>query len=530
MKAFSKWKRSFSLIAIIAAMLTATACGSGSATPSASPGNGAAPTAAAPTDNKPEEPVTIKVMANYSTPEQTESDKKFIAEIEAMNNIKLEFEVPPATGYAERLQLMLTSGQYPDVVMFNDTADQGFQNAVKDGIIIPVNEYIASAKHLQEYTYQASWDQLRINQDDKIYGIPRTSVVRNDGYFVRKDWLESIQFDIPENFEITLEQFEEILEKFTINDPDKNNKKDTYGYGGAYDNNKVLNVIAPGAFGLTGWQKTEDGKYMNPMYDTNSDSYKKALEFTAKMYTKGYFDPDSATNDTTKQRERFVRGLTGVFPGFSGHYGGIVNDLRKNVPDADLVYLFVKNEQGVVEGGSLEAASTGLWGFWAITSNAKNPQKIVDFLNSWISDEMWEKTSDGYEGIDYQLKDGAKVKMDEPAPPAHFRRSSMRRANDISFFLSVGTPKDQLDKIVPWLEKSIETVVPAKDNAFVPEAAKQPRYMDYTKVWQQTTMKIIMGEEPVSKFDELLEGWYKNGGEQYVYEMNAYISQMEGSN
>lgn len=483
------------------------------------------------TPDKPSEPITIKIMANYNTPEQTESDKRFIAELEKINNVKLVFEVPPATGYNERLKLMLASNDYPDVVMFPDTSDQSFQNAIKDGIIKPVNEYVKNAQYLQKYTYKASWDQLRVKQDDKIYGIPRTSVVRNDAYYVRKDWLKNIGFTLPANGEITLAQFEEILNKFTNNDPDQNGKKDTYGYGGGYNpSNKMLEVIVPGAFGLTGWQATKGGEYpyINPMYDRKSDAFKKALEFSAKMYKNGYFDPDSATNDAAKQRERFVRGLTGVYPGFAGHYVGLNNDIKKNSPSAELAYVFVTNDQGKVEGGSLGASSTGLWGFWGITTAAKNPQKIVDVLNSWISDEMWEKTGDGYEGIDYTVKNGVKAAMEPAAPAAHFRRSSMRRSNDTSFFLSVGMSKEQLDLVVPWLEKSIATVVPAKDNAFVPDAAKKPNFLDYSKVWQQTTMKMIMGEEPVSKFDELLNGWYKNGGEDYMKQMNEYIKKMEG--
>ncbi|MGG1518083.1 extracellular solute-binding protein [Paenibacillus oryzisoli] len=521
-----QWRKKSSLAALLTAMSVIAACSGNGAAPANSSGPSGAPSGKAAGN---EAPVEIKIMANYTKPNQTESDKKFIEEIEKLNNVKLVFEVPPATGYSERLQLMLASGTYPDVVMFPGTSNQSFQNAVRDGIIIPVNEYIKNSENLQKYTYQASWDQLKINQDDKIYGIPRTSVVRNDAHFFRKDWLDHIGFKVPDNFEITLDEFAQILEKFTTGDPDGNGKNDTYGYGGAYNGNKVLDPIVPGAFNLTGWQTSAGGEYdyMNPIYDRNSNNFKKALEFSAKMYTSGYFDPDSATNDYNKQRERFVKGLTGVFPGFSGHYDRLINDLKKTTSAAELTYLFVKNEQGEVKGGSLEASSTGLWGFWGITSTAKNPQKIVDVLNSWISDEMWGKTAAGYEGLDYIVANGKKAPTDPPAVEAEFRKSTMRRANDISFFLTVSLTDEQRNKIVPWLEKSIKTVVPAKDNAFIPAAAKKPDYMDYTKTWQQTILQIIMGDKPISEFDKLLDGWYKNGGNDYVKQMNEYIVKMK---
>lgn len=37
--------------------------------------------------------------------------------------------------------------------------------------------------------------------------------------------------------------------------------------------------------------------------------------------------------------------------------------------------------------------------------------------------------------------------------------------------------------------------------------------------------KIIVGERPVDDWDEILEGWYEAGGEQYVAEMQAFIAQ-----
>ena len=39
--------------------------------------------------------------------------------------------------------------------------------------------------------------------------------------------------------------------------------------------------------------------------------------------------------------------------------------------------------------------------------------------------------------------------------------------------------------------------------------------------------KIIIGEKPVEYWDEVLDGWYKAGGEEYVADMQAYIASME---
>ncbi|HEY0828365.1 MAG TPA: extracellular solute-binding protein [Bacilli bacterium] len=509
------------LMAVI--LLLTGACSSNSGGEAASP-VGTPIATSTPVDNT---PVKLKIMGNYNNPELNAPDKKFVEELEKINNVTLEFDIPPATGYNERLQLMIASGDYPDIVWFPDTANQSFQNAVRDGILVPVNDYLASAKNLMKYSYATSWDALKANQDERIYGIPRTSVVRNDGFWVRKDWLDNVGISIPDDNEVSIDQFADILNKFTFNDPDKNGTKDTYGYAGVVSaSSKVLIPILTGPFGLTGWQETNGKyKYMNPIYDPEAKEFKNALEYSSKLYKEGVYDPDSAVNDDTKQRERFWRGLTGVYPGFAAHYTWHLPEIQKNVPNAELTYIFVKDENGKVKGGSLATSSTGLWGFWAITKQAKSPQKAVDLLDSWLSDDIWSIVLNGYEGFDYAVKDGVKVAVDKPLP-VEIRRNTMRRAYDSDFFISFTTTKDVRDKITPWLQKSLKTVVPSKDPGFVPGTAKKPAYMDYQKVWDQTIMKIIMGQEPIDKFDELLAGWYKNGGEEYVTEMNDYISKL----
>ncbi|RXZ82644.1 extracellular solute-binding protein [Paenibacillaceae bacterium] len=515
-------KRKGMIVTLIGIMLLSAACSSNSADPVASkPGNADQPSGK-------EGAVQVSIMAKHDQPEISVTDALFIEELEKKNNVKLSFEIPPVTGYTERLQLMLASGKYPDVVFFDNTTDQAFQNAVREGILIPVNDYLESAEYLNQYTYQSSWDQLKVNQDGNIYGIPRTSVVRNDGYWVRKDWIDNVGFELPANSEITIAQFEELLKKFTFDDPDRNGKNDTYGYAGAYNMNKVLDPILTGQFGLMGWQKASDGEYeyMNPMYDQQGDEFKKALEFSASLYKAGVFDPDSATNDGTKQRERFWRGLTGVYPGFAGHYTWHLTEMQKQVPTAELTFVHVQNEQGEVKGGNLATSPTGLWGFWAITKNAENPQKIVDLFDSWLSDEMWPVVVDGYEGHDYTVEGGEKQAITGP-PKFYIRRNSMRRANDTQFFITTGTPKDIVAQVEPWLQKSVDTVVAGKDLGFQPEAAKKPNFMDYQKVWDQTTMKILIGELPVSELDSLLEGWYKNGGTDFIQQMNEYIKLMD---
>ena len=113
---------------------------------------------------------------------------------------------------------MLVSGEYPDVIMFQTQDSDSYKNALEGEVIIPLDEYLEKTPNLMKYTYDASWKALKSNTDGKIYGVPRTSVTRADGFWLRKDWLDKIGISIPENGEITIDEFTEIMRRFTTED------------------------------------------------------------------------------------------------------------------------------------------------------------------------------------------------------------------------------------------------------------------------------------------------------------------------
>lgn len=503
---------------VVASMSLIVGCGdnAGSASSSATPGN-------KPGDSS---PVTIKIMGQFDESNLAPTDQKYLEQIGQMTNAKLEMVIPPTTGYKEQLQLTLAAGDYPDIVLFPDINDINLRNAVNNGVILPLNEYLKNAPNITKYTYDESWKALQFNEDDKIYGIPRTSLIREDSFFVRKDWLERVGITLPGDHEITIDQFTDILRKFTKNDPDGNGKNDTYGFAASLNGNKVLTPILQSQFGLLGWQEAAGGtyKYMDNMYAKDGVAYKKALSYTAGLFKEGVLDPDSGTLDGNKAAERFNAGITGVHRGFIGGLTSMAQSVKKVNPNAELTYVFIKNEQGILKG---VASGAGIAGAWMVTKNSKNPQKAVDVLNAMLTDEAWEKAMNGYEGIDYTLENGQKVYKESRTN--YVRRNMMRRANNAEFFLAPGTPQDVKAQVLPWLDKAMKTVVISKHLDFVPAAAKKANYMDYQKQWDQTVMKILVGQQSPDSFDDLLKGWYQNGGEDYVKEMNDHIVKLEGS-
>ncbi|MDF2923460.1 MAG: hypothetical protein K0R57_2374 [Paenibacillaceae bacterium] len=475
--------------------------------------------------NTAEAPVTVKIMGQFDEANLAPTDKKFVEQLEQLTNTKLEFIIPPSTGYKEQLQLALATGDLPDLLLFTDINDINLRNAVDNGTIIPVNDYLKAAPNLLPYSYEESWKALRFNGDDKIYGIPRTSIVREDSFFVRQDWLDRLGIALPANHEVTIDTFKEIMRRFTKDDPDGDGKSNTYGFALSLNGSKVLGPMLVSQYGLLGWQEASGGayKYTNEMYAKDATSFKKALAFTADLYKERLLDPDSGTLDSSKANERFQSGVTGVKRGF---VGGLLSEeqvLKKVNPNAELTYLFVQNEQGKVQGAG---SGAGMFGAWVLTKTSKHPQKAVDVLNAVLSDDVWPHVIDGYEGIDYTVENGQKVQKESKT--SSIRRNMMRRSGDPEFFIAPGTSAEIRSRLLPWLDKAVSSVVISKSLDHVPAAAKTPAFMDYQKQWDQTVMKIIVGQLPVDAADELVKGWYEKGGEVYTQEMNKYIEKMEG--
>jgi len=510
-----KNKLALSAATIAGSLLLLSACGGNNGSTEGS-GGSPNPSAAAP--------VTIKIMGQFDEANLAPTDQKFVEQLQQLTNTKLEFIIPPSTGYKEQLQLRLVSGDLPDLLLFTDINDVNLRSAVDNGTIVPVNDYLKSATYLTKYSYAESWKSLKFKGDENIYGIPRTSVVREDSFFVRKDWLNKVGFKLPDSHEVSIDEFKEIMRKFTKEDPDGDGKDNTYGMALGLTSSKVLAPVLLSQFGLLGWQETQGGayKYMDQLYAKDAQPLKHALAFTAGLFKDKLVDPDSGTLDTGKANERFQSGVTGLKRGF---VGGLVSDtqiLQKVNPKAELTYLFVKNEQGKVQGA---ASGAGMFGAWMLTKSSKNPQKAIDVLNAVLSDDVWPHIIDGYEGIDYTVENGQKVQKESKT--SSIRRNMMRRSGDPEFFIAPGTSVEIKNMLMPWLNKAASTVLISKSLDYVPAAAKTPAYMDYQKQWDQTVMKIIVGQSPVDAADELVKGWYANGGEAYVQEMNKHIQDME---
>ena len=463
------------------------------------------------------------LLGNLKT-ELEEVDELYFAAVEEATNTKINIELPPASSYTERLQMMIASTEYADVTLFPSHTDKVFVDACRDGVFIRLNEMLEDCPNIMAHTYDISWETLQIlrdDGDDSIYAVPRTSIARADGYTIRKDWLDAVGYtDYTEGDTMTIDQLKEILTLFTYNDPDGNGIDDTYGFGIYADADGNIDVFFSQAFGLGGWGEY-DGEIIDLRRSRDHDNYKRALQFSQELWAEGLVDPDAPTIQGDVALDRFKKGVTGVRGEFAGWMTMYEDEMKELDPDAELIYVpaIVENEGDVYSAG---AFSTGFWGQWAIANTAEKPERILQVFDYMLSDEGWPSTNYGPEGYSWNEENGVAVPT-ENYTQDFAGRNILRRNDDPGFFVSLDQSAENRERIENLIDICVNQYVFSLDQGYRPPIADDPTFIDYEKNMKVQISKIVVGELPVDEWDAILDGWYDAGGETYVEQMRAYI-------
>ena len=469
-----------------------------------------------------QEQYTFSIFGNMA-PEMTDADRAFFAGVEEALNVTIDIMTPPTANYDEALQLLLASGDWADLMLFGSHNSPMFMNAVRDGVFLPVDEYIANAPNLMAYSYEISWDTLRvlaIEDDNRIWGIPRTSIARADGWLIRQDWLDNLGIDWWQSGEeMTLEQFETILEAFTTQDPDGDGINNTFGIGYVSFDGFMDPQLGP-AFDVSGW-RDYDGYVMDLRVSQERDNYKNLLEWNNRMWESGFVDPDWPTMGVDVWNERFERGISGIKADFAGWLTNFQDNGRQLNPDFNLSYIprvVLENGQHYYAGGF----GIGFWGCWTIASTMEQPERGVEFLDFLLSDAWWNNTKYGLEGFTWNWVDGEQVPTDLYGTHS-FTRNIVRRNNDPGFFVSINQTAEERAEIERYIDICIRQYSFTLDQGFRPPAADEPRLIDADTILRTTTSRIVAGDLPVSAWDAALADWYEAGGADYVQQMQDFI-------
>lgn len=486
------------------------------------------------------DPVKLSIMVHSvgEIPEGSISDQ-WASQLEEKLNLDIEWVIPPSSAYEDNLQLTLINENKPDVICFPTEwlTQTAFTEACESGMFYDISGMLNNYPNLMAHTAEISWDALDIFNDDRIWGVPRSTVCRADGFLLREDWLKNLNIDYTEGDFLTLDEFYDILYAFTYNDPDGNGINDTWGLKSYADESGALYNGLSRIFHIgngEAWYEMEDGTVTNLKYSKDYDYYKQYLEFSNKCWESGVMEPDAFALDGAASAERNAQ------YGCIAEYPGNIDNFDKE----DRTYIYCPGV--VVDGDPIGGYrygdhNTGIWYYYAISSTCEHPEKFLELADYVLSDEQWINLNaknlvdvgfvmDEDGNYDFSLYD--EIKAEDEKNGTNLQSTSLisaflRRSDEAEFYIAKTSSPERQKRLANLIEMTFELYWPAVDRGYKPEIATDPIFIEYKNYMIQEEAKIITGDKPVEYWDELLDGFYDAGYDKYVEEMLAYIESFQ---
>lgn len=269
------------------------------------------------------EKITLKVWIEGGADIDWEQNR-FVKEIEEKSNIKLQIISTPLSDALQKRNLMLASGDYPDLILTDwptvFTKSDIMQYGVKEGVLLPITDYIDKYGNNMKriFEYNPSYRDRCVAPDGEIYGFARFSECYHcSAYpkiYLRQDWMDKLGLKMPE----TTEELREVLRAFVNDDPNGNGKKDEIGMLGATTWNTMVEYALMGMSFQTVkpdfWLSLgTDGKSVE--FSPSTDAYREGLRYIKSLYDEGLIDGASFTQkeDQLAQTVRTEPHVVGMY-------------------------------------------------------------------------------------------------------------------------------------------------------------------------------------------------------------------------
>nr|WP_300767611.1 extracellular solute-binding protein [uncultured Acetatifactor sp.] len=314
---------------------------------------------------------------------------------EAMSraNINITFDSVLSADLTEKRNLMLASGEYPDMLFKSGIGMGDLTKYGGQGILIPLEDLIH--EYMPNLTAKLDeidgWQYLT-SPDGHIYSIPEISARGEINLFwLNKKWLDNLSLEEPKS----MDDLYEVLKAFKEQDANGNGDPDdeipfslTQGdylgllkYSGfSYDEGSMCAVI--------------DGKLT---YVPTTDYFREYVAYLAKLYQEGLLEQTSFTQGGEQQQ---ATGQSGDVYGSFWTMGAFLTVGRDNDDDYVVMTPFHEDTYPIITGIKV--------GTMAITDACEHPEVLMAWADYLYSEEGGILAWMGVEGKTYQVADNGK--------------------------------------------------------------------------------------------------------------------------
>ena len=341
-------------------------------------------------------------MVNRVNPEVVINGNPMLKYIREQFGFNIELEAPPINNYNDRLQIIMASGDLPDLI-YIWSLDRNYTKWAEDGILNPVGDLVKPYPNIMHNITPELLDSAVIASTGLAYAVPRANKVNRWGFMANIKWLAKLGVSAPN----TIDEFYELGKKVATGDPDGNGQNDTYLIspdGDVWgDAGIIQEAFLPGPqFGAPDF----DGTYR---IREKMNGYYPYLEFMRKLYAEKIMDPEFFVNKTYGGREKVLQNRVALL---HTHDSTIPESPQYNNNGALDTFDFFPPVKAA-DGKRRNYVAPPAWGAWGLPVSSKKTEDALRFLDWGNSPEGFEVLYWGVPGLTYNSYDLKTRKVDQ---------------------------------------------------------------------------------------------------------------------
>jgi len=461
-----------------------------------------------------DEPVTLTLWcipdAKMTMTKESYGELAQFIEMEKRTNITIEWIHPSAAQGGEQFNLMLVSRDFPDMIQYDwSWAGGGPAATIADGVILKLNDLMDeyAPALTQIYADNPRWKRDIMLDDGTFYCVP---FIRSDmlvtlgtGLQIRQDWLDQLGLPIPSTFD----EFESTLIAFK----DLGDEIIPYGTGGP----SWIGWFIP-TFGVQRGMYNDNGTVK---YGPIEPGFKEWLEAMTRWYQEGLISPEYPTHDATKLDQMITTNISGSYNGMlSGSMGRYLDLMRDEDPSFSLIGVpYLEGPNGKTYS-PVQGPGPQTYGMAAISTGCKDPVAAMKWLDFQYSEEGQILHNFGVEGISYEIIDGRRIFKDIVL----HNPDGLPVTNAVSQFCTLAvswpslmrgeawsqmlTHEAQLKTLDIWGSTFDDSIIMPRISLTDDESKAYAQIInDIDILINETVDKVIMGIEPISRYDEVVD-------------------------
>lgn len=510
-----------------------------------------------------QEPVILKVAqtinATVPFPEgQSATDNDFFDFLKEHMNVEVEvmWQAASSEDYNEKLNLAISSGELPDIISVNGPQ---LKILVESGMIEDLTDYYEIyGGDIMKGAIDSTQGQAlgAVTYDGRMMALPNVKALK-DGYdllWIRQDWLDKLGLEVPK----TIDDIHSVAKAFVDNHMGGDN---TVGFLSPTSGSQLYSTFLSSSGTMTGfggffqanrafpgyWVEDGNGEIT---YGSLTKETKATLEILAAMYQDGTLDPELGMRKDADEAWKSGRAGMMFAPWWLGYS---LEDALANDPQADWqAYPYPLTEDGKWSVHMMNPSDS----FWVVKKGYEHPEIIFVMNNFYQELNSVIDTIEVDKGLQPSrtLLNAAKQKesdaqiinryLETDVIPEYDKAEHSLMENDLNTIKGAKLePYDDMS-ISFWNPEdanfgrlySIMVGVGAIDAGYEIGAEEvyselywqtdgmQRKWSNLQKLEDEMFLKMILGTVSMDEFDQFVEDWKSQGGEDIIREVNEAVN------